>query len=776
MGKALSGRAADKAARALDIAGAIRILEAHPAITGVSAGAPAADGSFRIDFDVEVELWSTWKAAGESPNGVRRIEPMSLLFFKEFPLQAPVPLLREDFDCSKAHIVRKYLGRPIPCLFDGDPNEAMNERGFVEFVNQVPHWLSNAAHDTLIDPKQGWEPVRRDSMADAAIADPTALRRLVGAKGGYAFFKLDYGAVKTASGDEQYLCAFSRDQLSLTHESIGLLQIEARVPGYTFGQGLGLLVWPGPDANGKPVVADKYLPETVTDLESLKERAELYGCSADLQKGVSEIITALSGWTSPVPLPIAIVLVARRPFPLDRSDSDLELCPYLLLVKPPVLFPNGAKQAVRPMALRDAISRKLMRRMSGLPDGEAKRDWTLLGAGSLGSKIGVHAARSGLAPTRVVDRRSLMPHNAARHGLLPLPGSMQHNWLGSKAAALAEAMQGLGGETIAHEVDVVPVLRDRLTAKKYLPKNSQAILNTTASLTVREAFAATPRNVRIPRVIEAGLMGRARVGFMTVEGPSRNPNSGELFAELTERLRADLELRKIVFGEADGFERQRVGDGCGSVTLAVSDAEISTLAAPMATFVTRMLLDKLPETGGKIAIGQVQPDGVSVSWSSHDVAAFERLKTEDAVWTVSISPRADVKIREEVRRFPKVETGGVLVGRLSEPSRTFYVTDVIAAPPDSRRSPIEFVLGKEGLPRTLDEIVKATNGALSCVGTWHSHLHEFGPSMKDRAAAETIAERRMAPSVLLIRTPGGYRALSTTELKPPAVPTIHKAS
>lgn len=773
MGKRLGGRAAG-ASHALDITGAIRILEAHPAITGVSAPVMEGDGWLRVDFNLEVELWSKWKAAGQSPNGVRRIEAVRLLFSEGFPLQAPVPLVREDFDYSRAHIVRKFRGRPIPCLFDGDPDEALHQLGFVEFVNQIQRWLTNAAYDTLIDTNQGWEPVRRDHISDTVIADPTGLRGMVDAKGGFAFFGLDFVAV--ADGD-QYLCAFSRDRFDLTTDNLArvLLRADTRVPGYTFGQGLGVLVWPGPDAKGTPVIAGKYVPETVRDLAGLKERAEVYGCVKPLQDAVSAIVTQMLGLQSLVPVPIAIILVARRPIRMNGSDSSLELCPYLLTVTPPELFPSGVATAVRSAALRDAISPGLMRQMSGLPHPEGKRDWTLLGAGSLGSKLGVHAARAGMAPSRVIDRRYLMPHNAARHALLPVQDSMQHHWLGSKALALAAAIRGLGGETVAHDVDVVPVLRNRQLAKKYLPKNSQAIVNTTASLTVREAFASTPPNVNIPRVIETALMGRAGVGFVTVEGPARNPNTGELFAELTETIRADPELRKTVFAESDGFERQRVGDGCGSVTLAVSDAEISALAAPMATIVTKMQLDRLPATG-RVTIGKVHADGISISWSSAEVPPFTRVKTEDKAWVVSISPRADAKIREEVRKHRQVEAGGVLAGRLSEAARTFYVTDVIPSPPDSRRSAGGFLLGKEGLRKTLDDYTEQTGGALYCIGTWHSHLGSFGPSARDKETARTLAEKRVAPFVLLIWTPGGYRALSTTELEQPPVAAIRKAS
>lgn len=764
MAKTGKGRAA-ATLHALDIAGAVRILKTQPSIGNVSK--PVEDaGGHRVDFEVAVDLWSNWAAAGQSPNGVRRSEPVSLWFPREFPLQAPAAMVREDFDCSKAHIIGIWRGRPLLCLFDGDPDEVLHERGFVEFANQIPRWLFNAAYDTLIQPTQGWEPVRRDHVSDMVIADPSILRRAVEAGGGSACFVLEFMSHENDAGKKACLGTIGPERVTVTAENPGaLFAADRSVPKFVSGKSIAILVWPGPGAAGKPFIAGNYLPESVTDLGGLKARAELYGCGAQLEAALDHLQVCLTNWGDGLKtLPVAVVLVARRPMPIIGSTSDLELCPYLVEIAPPQLFPNANAAPIRPMALRDAISPGLLRRISGLPEGEGKMDWTLLGAGSLGAKIGMHSARAGLAPARIIDSRALTPHNAARHALIPGQGSMQTSWMGWKANSLAAAMKGLGKEVTANNFDVVPVLRDRKLAKQYLPKNSNAIVNTTASLTVREAIAATPENVNIPRVIEVGLMGRTRIGYVTVEGPGRNPNSGELFSELNELMRADPDLRKIAFEENEGFERRRVGDGCSSVTLTVSDAQISMFAAPMATTVTKLLLEKLPKETGRMMIGKVGLDGISLAWSSIEMERFQRVKTDDKTWTVSLSPRADAKIEAEVRQYRKVETGGVLVGRVSEAARTFYVTDAIPAPPDSKRSADEFVLGTKGLLKTIDAYTASTKGALYCIGTWHSHVAEFGASERDKATARELAAERMAPSIMLIRTPGGYRALATTEL------------
>ena len=117
------------------------------------------------------------------------------------------------------------------------------------------------------------------------------------------------------------------------------------------------------------------------------------------------------------------------------------------------------------------------------------------------------------------------------------------------------------------------------------------------------------------------------------------------------------------------------------------------------------------------------------------------------------------KIREETARWPTVETGGVLVGRLSEVSRTIHVVDVLEAPEDSSRTPGKFVLGTKGLRRQLQAYSESVDWSLYCLGTWHNHLTDTGPSLQDRATATAVSLARVVPSVLLICAPHGFHAL-----------------
>jgi len=100
-----------------------------------------------------------------------------------------------------------------------------------------------------------------------------------------------------------------------------------------------------------------------------------------------------------------------------------------------------------------------------------------------------------------------------------------------------------------------------------------------------------------------------------------------------------------------------------------------------------------------------------------------------------------------------------LLGKLSEFSQTFNVVDTLPAPPDSIRSASEFVLGTEGVTQSLTDYGRRSGWTLYCLGTWHSHLAASGPSGLDRKTARSVAVARLTPSLLLIKTPKGFRAL-----------------
>ena len=233
-----------------------------------------------LDVTFNINLPSEWKPKGHSPSGVGRQEVLRLVFPSAFPVRAPEPSLRPDFDRNLPHM-QPWLadGRPVPCVYDGDLTELILRDGLTALVNQIAVWLERAALGTLIDSKQGWEPVRRDSYRDRVIADVDALRALVDRRGGHAFLASDYLRLSIDNRTDAFQCQVSTTTATISPKRALPILSEIRIvshPPLFRGKSLALVAWPGRHPSGKPINADLYLPETVTTIHALKERAQTY--------------------------------------------------------------------------------------------------------------------------------------------------------------------------------------------------------------------------------------------------------------------------------------------------------------------------------------------------------------------------------------------------------------------------------------------------------------------------------------------------------------------
>ena len=738
------------------LARVIHLIRHHPAVAAVSELAPDGAGTARLDVTFRVNLPNAWMARGRSPNGVRTEEVVRFGFPSDFPLRPPTLSLRPDFDRNLPHI-QPWLedGRPVPCIVDGPLSELIHHDGLRGVLNQTAVWLDRAALGQLIDPEQGWEPIRRDELDDYLVADAGFLRSHVGRDAGYQFFDFDY--VRLTKGRRSLIHGeISEREAKLRSREARAAIFSERGVGDTgcvsIGRSVALIVWSGRLPSGQSFVVDTYKPETVTDIAGLTKRAREYGCDSPLERALSWLKTCVRERPDAGPFAMAIVLLTRRPFKVIGTASPLELCPYVTDVSVPALFDEGPKSAIRPAGHRDRIEQSLLRRLAGYSETEPP-PWTLLGCGSLGSKIAMHLARAGAAPSVVVDKRTMSPHNAARHALVPR--GAQFLWTDSKAALLAEAIRGLGANGVAITEDVVDLVGRRGAAAAWSPK-TWAIVNATASLNVREALAAAHERLA-SRVIECSLFAQGRMALMTVEGPERNPDTGDLITAAYRLMRADPASAALMFGEGADPRRERVGESCGSWTMIMSDARLSIFAASMSETIAELQQFSLPPATGTVLLGQLSDDRSRLVWDRHEISASVRVGGSGAAgWRVHIAAVAAAKISEDVARWPSVESGGILMGRLSEAAKTFYVEDVLAAPEDSVRTAHGFVLGRQDIRHEITAFAESTHWSLYCLGTWHSHLEASGASNLDRATAEAVALARLAPSMLLIHSPRGF--------------------
>lgn len=725
---------------------AAREIASHPAARLLGEPVFHDDGA-TLMVEINLRYGAKWRAQGASPTGVLPREEVRFEFPPAFPAKPPEFTLRPDFSRNHPH-VQPWLGvddRVVPCVVNGSVGEFIAARGFHDLVAQILDWLGGAAEGRLMNLKQGWEPARRDGYNDVLVANPEKLTGLVGRQGGFKLFRT------------RYVCDWLNDFTTfywgeLGDEANAKAKLNERrfspVSKYGGGEGLALVVWPGRRADGKPIVCDRYIPDDVATVGDLFERARHYGVEAPLKHGIA-LLEREAATKEAMTFPLVVTLLVRRPARVIGSDSDIEICSYLT----PNTSPGGpmtkSDVPVRPVSHRDAIEPSLLRRMTG--EAEWPR-WAMLGCGSLGSKVAMHAARGGNAPDTVADRVSLSPHNAARHALYPSNDSRGGAWLSPKAEALANALSGLGKPVKSLVGDHVALARQILDIKGKRMRPG-FLVNTTASLVVRESLAAAEFG-GLPRIAEMSLFDGAALGYVGLEGQGRNPNGVELIASLYQHASVDDRLRRRLL-DNEHLARVATGQGCGSLTMITSDARLSTMAAMM----TELLPVDQNHKAGVVHI--LQRDGMNLQHREVEVAAFRRVNIEGLDgWSVSISEPVYERILADKARWPKVETGGVLIGWSSALAQRMVVTDLIDAPADSRRSAVKFLLGVQRLPEAFEALAHDSGGLLRCVGTWHSHLGSAAPSFTDMNSARIAGAFDAQPLVFLISGVDGLRAIS----------------
>lgn len=606
---------------------ALRISAAHPAVRAVRVQGRHEDGSVWAELDIAQELPSAWRIFGVSPSGVRSIECVTVCFPENFPQGSPRAFLRRNFDRAHPHLlpVPRSLGLPPqPCVVQAFPSELIQARGFSGYLDQLADWLDKAAMLQLNNPQHGWEPVRRNRLDDEIILDPDVIRELAVPSGECFVVATDY--LRFELGDGKRMMRVALNPAIRVDPARAQCSEEQTSESTARGRGIALVV-SAPNTNGSPTVIDTAVPEDVETVEDLQHRAELYRCAQSLRAKLDHIAFRLDEGKFPA-CPLPVIFLVRRPFTLVGSTSSVEICPYLLDLRPGGDLLRGIGN-VRLCGVRDDISVNLLRRASGDPVEADRPRWALLGCGSVGSKIAVHAARRGLGPTDVLDRALMSPHNYGRHALLPEP-DVRGGAMAYKAQVLAHALSGLrqqphiniGG---VEELCASPEGRAELGG-------CRLVVNTTGSSLLREVVSFRKWEAR-PTFADAHLLGAGSVAYAAFEGANGNPNLSDLAAESYRIIAKDGALRARVFSaEAQAID---IGQGCGAVTFPMPDDRLSALAAGLGqTVCGRLRQDEAP-SHGSLHVGHVLPDGLSQSWTSTEIEP--RIVVRSAAVEVRIS-------------------------------------------------------------------------------------------------------------------------------------------
>jgi hypothetical protein len=662
-----------------------------------------ADSIATISAIVSVNLPSRFIKAGITTVGVKKREEVEFHFSKSFPLKAPTIFLRDDFPRCFPHIYPSER-RVAPCIYEGDLSELLQQSGWMnEILNQLINWLEKAASNDLLNYDQGWEPMRNDRTA------------------GLIRYEID-----------KILSAFLEKKTSALKKEIE----------YISSSGL-IIAGSGLNANNKkkaqlaifltPKIINNYVPNNITNLSQLYDYSDSIGLDklkSDVEKIDIDNIDEDK---------LFIVIAIKRPVNIIGTDSNIE---FLNFVINKTNKRKKKKGRDRKRTLPDCKvvmlshitpnSPTLLQRISGT---KAIKDETraisLLGCGSLGSKIGIHLARNGNGPFLCIDNDLFLPHNNARHALT-------FTYTENKAALLSLSIAYIGS------ISLKPI-RENAFNVDY--SNLRLIIETTASLSVRSFLMS---NNGLPPIISCSIYDRGHSALLLIENRDKSSRLTCIWAYLYYLTLSDTEIRKTLF--TSNLRDVQIGQSCSSQTLIVDDARISLFATTMSLRIQEILESGFPEDS-EILFSKYDSN-YSLTSTTYTVPRCVKIHSRRKQdWEVYIFGSVIAEMRDIMNEKAPNETGGALLGSVFLYPKVIVITRLIKAPPDSMETPSLFVIGVEGLEQKIKDTEKITNGKVTYLGTWHSHPHGGGASHTDEQTFKKLLfVRNYEPTVCLIIT------------------------
>lgn len=303
----------------------------------------------------------------------------------------------------------------------------------------------------------------------------------------------------------------------------------------------------------------------------------------------------------------------------------------------------GASLPVAPAQVHFAFDRELAASIAGNAVAD-RRKAVMIGAGSLGSQLGLDLAREGAFTWTIVDGDALLPHNMARHALLA-------DEIGApKANALARQISALLNEP--QSAIVAGVLAPNADQQKALDSayaEASIIIDASASVGVARHLSDLPSAAR-----------RVCAFF--------NP-SGTAVVLLSEDARRDITLRdleaqyhRLVLTEpslADHLDAPQGGVRYSGSCRSLTNRIPASRAAILSALAARGIADSLSSADAKVTVWTLGADG-SVFVVQRNGAPVARV--EIGPWHVSYD-RGFLDQLSALRdgRLPN-ETGGAIVG------------------------------------------------------------------------------------------------------------------
>ena len=671
-------------ARDLALAAARRTLGG---ITVSALRQSPAMGYAGVYIDVEVER------PQELAHPIRRVEPIAILF----PFNGSQPsvlALREDFP-DTPHQNWSPAGGPCALCIDDRPwaEARLTVTGY-EIARRIQLWLSRAARGELHDPAQPPDPL---------------------------FFASQLGLVLPASvvmGTTEPV-----ELVGSVREDNADLILTATAGPSGMPPAFTVLAF---KAQRQEMTRLRYAPRNLAALAS-----ELEGCGIGLLDELKARLKAWAGLESASIQRLATRLAIVITFPIATGKRDInDLRAFMAVdtagdigVALGVLHANesqvGDKRAfvpaipeaqpskrdlrVEPAQVHFAPNREIAAVIAGRSGPDSRRA-VLVGAGSLGSQLGLHLAREGSFAWTVVDDDYVLPHNLVRHALFG-------DDIGApKASALAHKLASILAERVTDiQCNILQpngAFREQLTTAL---AEADIIVDASASVAVSRHLSDLPGTQA--RRICAFFNPAGTSVVLLAENDGRDITLRDLEAQYHRMLLSDSRLSGHLLPDAPGI---RFSGSCRALTNKIPASNAALLSA----LASRGTVQALASGDARISVWNLAKNG-EVDLVEREGETVTRTQLGD--WTLAYDTGLLSNLAALRRASLPNETGGVLLGIADMSQKTIHIAHALPEPEDSQGTEFGFERGIVNLQELVGRAVAATMHQLRYVGEWHSH-------------------------------------------------------
>jgi hypothetical protein len=660
---------------------------------------------------------------------IRKEEVIAATFSAADDFYPKVLALRADFPAvPHVNLTDSEFPRSL-CLYDQPYENIRLSWTPSEFLYRIHHWLAATATGTLHGPDQPLEPLIQGSFSNLIVPSDFFEQQLenaaelfdvipVGQQGSRITFALEKRGAQHGEGRHPSIAAVFRTtpqaQGIMRRQPTDLRQLHeiCMAAGLDLGGELRkkLREWYLENRGSEVLKSELFLILLLPKLRNSNLAVEDTECWAFLTlKSVEEVGSRFG---------VMQKIDGQTGYIIETSDSATQEVPDV---------PIGL------LHVHKALSPQLAARMNAVTPFAGQV--VAVGAGSLGSQIINNFARSGFGRWTLIDNDILLPHNCARHLLLP-PAVGQ-----SKAIAVAKITSLL--------FDGTPIVTGKnANAMEDVDDVDSAFLNATA---VFDFSASVPvsrklaRSTTKARHLTAFLAPGGASMIVAVEDKKRNVRLDWL--EML-HYRAMLRFRALRPSTNEETSGIRYGNGCRDISNELGQDVIGTWAG----VATSELRRSVTINDASLIIFNRNANG-SIHRRRQSITDVTSVKFNS--WTVRIDKWVKAKLaRMRSERLPN-ETGGILLGNFDTYHKICYIIDIIGSPPDSSEWPTSYIRGVKGLREQVENAQARTLGNVTYVGEWHSHPKgcRAKPSEDDLKAYAWLVELMnfdSLPAVMLI--------------------------